>query len=602
MFLLLQKAPLVLELLFNGSFILLYALKAAKKLPSSVSPELIEKLLTFGVWALPLVIFLSVVLNYISSSGIEDYLRKYVFSLIVFVPMVITWGDAEFAFLLASAHLLSTVMALYESDSNPLELPAGAAVEDSGAAIIDSDGLRSKDSKSTDKANNLPLFRRLQLRPAQAVALSFMAVILVGAFLLVLPVSANEGKSISFVDALFMATSATCVTGLATVSVANDFSLFGQLVLVALMQVGGLGIMTLTSSMTLFLGRAFEMRDRVAMQDVLDVNSQEELYALIIDIIRYTFYIELWGAIVLTFAFTFEGFEFSTAIYYGLFHSVSAFCNSGLAMFDNSLENFATRPMIHGTVAVLITLGGLGFVVLKEMRDVIVEGKSFVRISIHTRVVLVTSLFLTASGAAFIFFSEFLHAMDSYTVWQKIQVAIFQSVTLRTAGFNTIPMGNLHNYTVYVMILYMFIGASPGSTGGGIKTTTLAILFKSMKSALTGQNDVTLYDRKISPSVVVKSTALTFMSIVIVSFFVLLMLKFESDQPFLTLAFEVVSAFGTVGLSLGVTPFLSSIGKVTICIVMLIGRVGPLTLLLAIAARAQSEGKTDFPEGRVMIG
>lgn len=595
-----QRVPFLFELFINGSFILIYSMKAAKKIPQGQWQSISETLLGIGVWLLPIIIFLSVIFNFMASSGVGDYIRKYVFSLILFVPMVITWGDYEFAFLLASAHLLSSIMALYESDSNPMEIPQIKHRGKDGHWVYRHEDDEIESLRTTTFLTTL--FRRIQLRPAQAVALSFVAVILVGAFLLVLPVSANEGKVISFLDALFMATSATCVTGLATKSVSGDFSVFGQLVILTLMQIGGLGIMTLSSSMAIFLGRAFEMRDRVAMQDVLDVGSQEELYALIIDIIKYTFFIELWGAIILTLGLTFEGFDFGTAIYYGLFHSVSAFCNAGLSMFDNSFENFATRPFIHGTLAILITLGGLGFVVLKELRRVIAEGKSFVRISIHTRVVLTTSLFLTAAGAIFIFFSEFLHALDNYTIWQKIQIALFQSITLRTAGFNTIPLGNLHTYTIYVMILFMFIGASPGSTGGGVKTTTLAILFKSMKASLYGENDVTLFNRRVAPSVVVKSTALIFISIVLVSFFVLVMLNLENDQPFLTVVFEVVSAFGTVGLSLGISPFLGMMGKLTIIMVMLIGRIGPLTLLLALSSKGQVSGRVEYPDGRVMIG
>ena len=251
---------------------------------------------------------------------------------------------------------------------------------------------------------------------------------------------------------------------------------------------------------------------------------------------------------------------------------------------------------------VLITLGGLGFIVLKELKQVIVGGKSIVRLGLHSKVVIVTSVILTVAGALFIFFGEFLHALDSYTVWEKIQVSLFQSITLRTAGFNSIPLTNLNTYTLYAMTLFMFIGGSPGSTAGGIKTTTLAILYQSIKSTLKGKRSVGILDRKIPGPLVVRATAITFISIIITSIFILILMRLESDQGFLAIFFEVMSASGTVGLSLGITPVLSVMGKISIAALMLIGRIGPLTLLLAIAQRQNPTGKFDYPEGRIMIG
>ncbi|MFT6603663.1 MAG: trk system potassium uptake protein TrkH [Bacteriovoracaceae bacterium] len=399
-----------------------------------------------------------------------------------------------------------------------------------------------------------------------------------------------------------MATSATCVTGLSTMSLETDFSLFGQIVILILIQIGGLSIMTLYSSMALLMGNAMGMKERMIMQDLLDVASLEELLNMIVSIVKYTFFIELWGAIVLTIGFTFEGYEFGSAIYYGFFHSISAFCNAGFSLFDTSLESYATKPLIHGTIMVLITLGGLGFIVLKELKEVIVGGKSIVRLGLHSKVVIVTSFILTVAGALFIFFGEFLHALDSYTVWEKIQLSLFQSITLRTAGFNSIPLTNLNTYTLYAMTLFMFIGGSPGSTAGGIKTTTLAILYQSIRSTLKGKRSVGILDRKIPGPLVVRATAITFISIIITSVFILILMRLESDQGFLAIFFEVMSASGTVGLSLGITPVLSVMGKISIAALMLIGRIGPLTLLLAIAQRQNPTGKFDYPEGRIMIG
>jgi trk system potassium uptake protein TrkH len=489
-----------------------------------------------------------------------------------------TWGDREFAFWLSSAHLLSTILSLYDDDEK----------KEVGVRL--------------DETIPESFFRSIKLRPAQLVMLSFSGVILLGTFLLMLPVSSTEGKTLGFVDALFMATSATCVTGLGTVSVADQFSVFGQIVILLLVQIGGLSIMTLYSSMTILLGKSMGMKDRVVLQDLLEVSSLEELFQMIVDILKYTFLIELWGAIVLTIGFAFDDFEFGQAIYYGFFHSISAFCNAGFSLFNSSLESYATNPLIHGTVSVLITLGGLGFICLKELKQVVTGGLKFSRISLHTRVVLVTSAILVASAFLFIFFGEFLNALDGYTLFEKAQISLFQSVTLRTAGFNTIPLTNLHPYTLYLMIMFMFIGGSPGSTAGGVKTTSLAILVQSIKATLKGQENVTLFDRKIPSSTVVRTTALVFISIMIISAFTLLLMKLEPNQSFLAIAFEIVSASGTVGLSLGVTSALSVPGKLAIAALMYVGRIGPLTLVLAIGQKNKEAGKFDYPDGRIMIG
>lgn len=569
---LIEKFPFLIELFFNGSFIFLYSLKLWGKIPESWDMHTVNSLLVSGAWLIPFVIFLVVIVNYLGMENFEKYLRKYVFSIIVFVPLIMTWGDLEFTFWLSSIHLLSSILSLYDED-----LPKR-------------------------KGPSQELFKNISLRPAQMVLFSFSGLILLGAFLLMLPVSAAPSKSIGFVDALFMSTSATCVTGLSTLSISNDFSLFGQMIIIILIQIGGLSIMTLYSSLALLLGRSMGMKDRVIMQDLLDVSSMEELFIMIIKIIKYTFFIELWGGIILTIAFSLEGFEFGQAIYYGFYHSISAFCNAGFALFDTSLESYATNPLIHGTIACLITLGGLGFIVLRELVEIVHRGKSLVRMSLHTKIVLVTSFVLTIGGALFIFFGEFLNALDPYTLWEKVQIALFQSITLRTAGFNSIPLTGLHSFTIYGMALIMFIGGSPGSTAGGVKTTSLAILIHSIKSTLKGDKSVTIFDRNIPGPTVVKATAITFISIIIASIFILLMMKVEANTSFLPLFFEVISAFGTVGLSLGVSAELSIVGKLLISLLMLIGRIGPLTLVLAISTRAKGKGSMEYPDGRVLMG
>ena len=497
--------------------------------------------------------------------------------MIVFVPLLITWGDLEFTFWLSAAHLLSSILVLYEPD---LE--------------------KAPDDGFTYRGQ-LGILNRLKMSPAQIVALSFFGLIFAGAFVLKLPVSAREGVTVPFIDCLFVSTSAVCVTGLSTISIGNSFSYFGQFVILILIQVGGLSIMTFYSSIAILLGKSMPMKDRIMMQDLLEVSSLEDLLSVVIDIMKYTFVIELWGTVILSIGFMVEGENFGMAIYYGFFHSVSAFCNAGFSVFDTNLENYATNPLIHGTVAVLIILGGLGFIVLKEVTEVIVKRRSFVRMTLHSKTVIVTTIALVVAGTLFIFFSEFLHALDKFSVIDKFQIAFFQSVTSRTAGYDTIPMASLNSYTLYVIVMLMFIGASPGSTGGGIKTTTFAILVQSIRATLRGRKTITMFDRTISSTISLKATALSVISLAVVCFFILLMMKVEPNQSFLSLTFEVISAFGTVGLSMGITPFLSVIGKAIICMVMFIGRVGPLTLVLAIGERGR-EGFVEHPEGRIMIG
>lgn len=572
-----QKIPFLLELFLNGLFILLFSLKALNQMPASIDLKTVSLLLDYGAYVIPVTILIQILGQYFRCKSLDEFFRKYIFSLVVIVPLVITWGDLDFAYWLGSAHLLASVLALYDDDR-----------------------VLSEAQERLEKRKTF--WGKLRFKPAQLVLLSFTGIIFIGTFLLMLPVSTPQGGGLSFIDALFISTSATCVTGLSTLDMSTSLSLFGQIVILVLMQIGGLSIMTLYASLAIFLGRSLRLKDRVVIQDLLDVSSADELFAMILNIIKYTFIIELWGAIVLTIAFTFEGFEFGDALYYGIFHSVSAFCNAGFSLFSNSLENFSTSPLVHGTIMVLVTLGGLGFLVLKELNEIIYRRRKIGRITLHTRIVLITSFLLTFGGAIFIFFSEFLGALDSYSLWGKMQTALFQSVTLRTAGFNTVPLSQFNIYTVYAMTLFMFIGGSPGSTAGGVKVTTLAILYQSIRSTLGSGKNVVIYDRKIPQIFVVKATAITFISILIASFFILIMLKVEPEMSFIAIFFETVSASATVGLSLGITGDLSFAGKIVISFLMLIGRIGPLTLVLAIAQKYDSSGKFDYPDGRIMIG
>ena len=565
----------MLEIVINGFFVLIYTLRKAKQAPELLAKLPMEQIFQYAPMVVPAILFMSLVAHFLKSEGVEDFIRRYVFSLIIFVPVIITLGDIEFVYWLSAVHLFSTIISVYEKKSAPAIAP----------------------TTSTSSF----LFR-LKLQPGQVVLLSFAGWILLGALILMLPVSAHPGRALNFIDALFMSTSATCVTGLATVSLVDDLSVFGQMVLLVLLQVGGLGIMTLSSSMAVIMGKNLQMREQVIMHDVLDTQSSEELLALVVNIIRYTFAIEFIGALVLTIGFYNEGFEIGQSIYYGFYHAISAFCNAGFALWNNNLEDFKFAPLIHFTIAFLIIFGGIGFSVLQDILNMIKNKKSFRHLTVHTKIVLTTNTMLLVGGTLYLFFGEFLHSFHDYSMWEKFQVAFFQSTTTRTAGFNTMNFAILQPHCIYLMILFMFVGASPGSTGGGVKTTTFAVLLQSVTATLKGKKDVEFFERTVPAQTVVKSIAIFIICIIVVSVGMLVMVRVEADKSFLSLLFEVISAFGTVGLSLGITPFLSVIGKLCIISMMYLGRVGPLTLVFAVGSRVVLPSHVEYPEGKVLIG
>ena len=568
------RIPLMLEIFINGVFVLIYTFQKSNKFPELLAKLPMGVITSNIIWLAPLVLFVSLLSHFLKSGGFEEFFRRYVFSLIIFVPMVITWGDIEFVYWLSAVHLFSSIISLYEK-------PETAPKNFIGTSSF--------------------LFR-LKLAPAQVILLSFGGWIILGAFILILPVSAAPGKTIHFIDALFMSTSATCVTGLSSISLPDEFSVFGQMIMLLLAQVGGLGIMTLSSSMAVIMGKNLQMREQVIMQDVLDTSGSEELLKLIVDIIRYTFVIEFVGAILLTIGFYQLGFEIGQSLYFGFFHSIMAFCNAGYALFNNNLEDFKFIPLIHMTVAFLLIFGGVGFSVMKDVFQTFKSKRTFKHLTVHTKLVLTVNAILIIFGTIYLFFGEFLHAFEDMSMWQRFQVAFFQAVTPRTAGFNTVNLNALHPHSLYMLTLLMFIGASPGSTGGGVKTTTFAILLQSVTATLKGKSDVEFFERKVSSATVVKSIAIFIISLIVVSAGVLVLMRLEPDKSFLSVFFEVVSAFGTVGLSVGITPFLTVLGKLTVIVLMFIGRVGPLTLVLAVGSRAVMPSNLEYPEGKVLIG
>ncbi len=443
-------------------------------------------------------------------------------------------------------------------------------------------------------------FVNLNIKPAQTLAYSFLAAILAGTILLMLPAATTGGKGVKFIDALFTITSATCVTGLAVVDTGTYFTTFGQIIILIFIQLGGLGIMTFSAFFATIFGRGFGIRDRMVMQDVLDFTGMGEIMDLIKRIFNLTIAIELAGAFILFFRFYAEGKGISWSAYNALFHSISAFCNAGFSLFSNNLEVYRGDIIVNLVITTLIILGGIGFPVLVNLQSYFLKRQHRRHLGLQTRVVVAVSLFLIIAGTVLIFVSEVSGQLQNLPWHEKLLTSYFQSVTTRTAGFNTINMEALSNGTLFIMVILMFIGASPGSTGGGIKTTTAAILFSTARGWLSGKDVPELFERTIPQDAVQKSFALLFIAQIAVAVIAFMLFIIEKS-PFINILFEVVSAFGTVGLSTGLTPHLSDAGKLLISLMMYMGRIGPLTLALLVGQKVVKRYYY-YPEEKVMIG
>lgn len=439
----------------------------------------------------------------------------------------------------------------------------------------------------------------LRIGPLQMFVLSFVGIILTGAFLLMMPRATTTG-GLSFVDALFTSTSAVCVTGLTVVDTATHFTIMGKTVILVLFQIGGLGLMTFTSFFSLFFLRKMTIREQFMMSEVLSYDSIGDISALVRSIITMTFTIEFLGAGLLfirwksSFASTFD------AVYHSVFHAVSAFCNAGFSTFSNSLESFKGDFIVNGVVSVLIILGGFGFVVLADMFQT--KAKGHARLwSIQTKLVLSVSAILIAIGTIIIFATEYSRSLAVLPFKDKILTSLFQSITTRTAGFNTLPIGAMSLTVLMVMIVLMFIGASPGSTGGGIKTTSAGLLYSAVIASLKRRSAVVIFNRSIPFQLINRALALTIVSMVYLLVMFSVLLAIEPLRP-IQLLFELVSAFGTVGLSTGITSLLQPASKIIIILTMFIGRLGPVTLTLAMS-KSRGEPSIRYPEeNAIMVG
>jgi len=433
--------------------------------------------------------------------------------------------------------------------------------------------------------------------------LGFAVAILTGAVLLWLPVS-TKGSPFPFIDALFTSTSAVCVTGLIVVDTGTKFTHFGQIVILALIQMGGLGIMTFTVFFMILLGKRISFKGRMAIHDSFSHSPFKNFSGMLKAIFLLTFSVEALGALGLTLEFA-RDFPLKRSIYLAVFHSVSAFCNAGFSLFPNSLVRYQNNAGVNLIFMALIVLGGLGFLVLVDLYALFDRRR---RLSLHSRIVLTTTALLILGGALFIFIAEYSNQLASLPLKGKVLAAFFQSVTPRTAGFNTLDYSRLTHATLFFTLFLMFVGASPGSCGGGIKTSTFGVLIMLIWRRIHGHRRVSVFQRTLPSEVTDRVIVISFLAFVTVFVATLIIMMIEVwAVPFgkarlglINGLFEVVSAFGTVGLSTGITSALTSYSKVVLIAVMYLGRVGPATV--AFSMRPQEEEHFQYAEEHTMVG
>ncbi len=446
-----------------------------------------------------------------------------------------------------------------------------------------------------------------KLTTSQLILLSFAAAILVGSLLLWLPVSSRDGTSVSYVDALFTATTSVCVTGLVTVVTATEWSTFGQIVILLLIQVGGLGVITIATRLMILFTPKIKLSDRLLLQDAFNLNTLSGMAQFVKKVVLGTLVVEGAGALLYMLVFVPEyGLK---GIWYSVFNSVSAFCNAGLDIIKpNSLCDYATNPIINIVTCLLIVVGGIGYIVWWDVIRVIKLRKSrkikmWQSLTLHSKIAISVTLALIFGGGALIMAFEYSNpeTIGQMSFGQKLMASLFQSVTCRTAGFATVPQEALGNGSAIVSLLLMFIGGSPAGTAGGIKTVTVAVLVLSAISVVKDKQSVEVFSRRLSPEAVRKSAAVCTVSFTIVLLSSLALSAVE-NVPALDIFFETVSATATVGLSRNLTPFLSVAGKIIITLTMFFGRVGPISLAFALSGKQKGVNTVKNPIEEISVG
>lgn len=418
---------------------------------------------------------------------------------------------------------------------------------------------------------------------------------------MLLPFSTKSGH-ISLIDAFFTSTSAVCVTGLIVQDTATYFTRAGQTIILVLFQLGGLGIMTFSTLVLLVAGKKISIKDSILIREGYAPYMQKNVKSLIKNIFFYTVAIEVAGTLSF-FIRWHKIFSAPKALFYSVFHSVSAFCNAGFSVFCDSFESFRSDSYVNITLMVLIVLGGLGFLVINEIIRIFFHkrGKGKIQISLHAKLVLSTTLFLLFFSFVVFTALEWNNSLKDFTLKEKIFSSLFQIITPRTAGFNTMSLGSLSLGTVFLLILLMFIGASPGSTGGGVKTSTVGVVFGFIRSKITARESINIFYRTLPLDLIIKALTIITLAICVICFSSFILFISQPAVGMKEVFFEVFSAFGTVGLSLGLTQNLNVLGKIVIILTMYTGRIGPLTLLYAFSRR-RPFGRYEYVEESIMIG
>lgn len=451
-------------------------------------------------------------------------------------------------------------------------------------------------------------FENFAANPALTMVLSFAVVIAAGAIFLAMPFAVSDGKPLSFLDSLFTSTSAVCVTGLIVADTAVKFSFWGKLIIMVLIQTGGLGIMILSFSTLFMFRKNVSLENRMLLSYMINEDDMRKLASSVRNIVFLTLLIEAAGAALLFLSWG-GGIPAGERLFFSLFHAVSAFCNAGFALFSDSLEQFHSNPAIVFVISALIIAGGISFAVMgdlgrnivKRIRCTLTGRYEKLSFSTNTSVVISFTFFLLISGTLLVYFFEHGNSMKGQLLHVQYLSAFFQSVTLRTAGFNTIPFTSLAPATLFLMIMYMFAGGASGSTAGGIKVNTLAVIAAYLRSSLKKQETVIIYNREVVHGTVLKAFSVLALALASVCAGFFLLLATEKGEP-LSLLFEAVSAFATVGLSAGITSSLTPAGKIVIIILMFTGRLGPLTLVSSIGAEKGGKARHRYPAAELPIG
>ncbi|TYR81296.1 Ktr system potassium transporter B [Priestia megaterium] len=442
----------------------------------------------------------------------------------------------------------------------------------------------------------MSLSRNIKLTPPQLLSSIFGGGIIIGALLLMLPFSTTE--PITWIDALFTSTSAMTVTGLAVVDTGTRFTVIGQVIIMLLIQVGGLGIMSFAVLIFIMLGKKIGFKERMVVQQALNQTNIGGVVLLVKRLFMFSFAIEFIALIFLAIRWVPE-FGWSKGLFFSLFHAISAFNNAGFGLLSDSLMQYVGDPIINITISLLFIIGGLGFTVLADMW----VKKSYKKLSLHSKIMIVSTFVINILAMLLIFFLEYGNAktLGALSLGDKLWASYFQAVTTRTAGFNSVDIASLDESTIFLMILLMFVGAGSASTGGGIKLTTFVVIIFAVLSFLRGREDSVLFQRRLNPIYVFKALAISMISVMFVFFATFVLNIFESERiPFIQIMFEVVSAFGTVGLSMGATPELSYFGRIIIIFIMFLGKLGPLTLMFSLAKPKREAIR--YPNEDILIG